>query len=136
MDTGILRTVCNEQSGRGFLQKLFLRGKKYIGAHDEKVDDVKWSVQHFYSLDLRTYALNQICLAAFGAGRKRENDVHALKRTEASVLRQGAAKGRKSLYVWDRGGLAFSYWQKLKNCHGIYFLSRSKSNFKFKIIKA
>ena len=33
--------------------------------------------------------------------RKKEHEMRALKRQTADTLRQGAAKGRKVLYIWD-----------------------------------
>ena len=43
-------------------------------------------------------------------------------------MRQGAKKGRKVLYVWDRAGIDFNQWHKWKQGSGIYMLSRCKAN--------
>jgi hypothetical protein len=61
--------------------------------------------------------------------RKKEHDMPALKRQDTLTLRQGAAKGSKVLYVWDRAGIDFPQWFKWKES-GIYFLSREKENMK------
>ena len=61
--------------------------------------------------------------------------MHALKRCDWLALRQGAGKGRKVLYVWDRAGIDFRYWQKAKE-QGIYFLSREKENMRLEVIAA
>jgi hypothetical protein len=61
--------------------------------------------------------------------RKKEHDMRALKRQDTGVLRQGAGKGRKVLYVWDRAGIDFRQWFQWKQ-RGIYFLSREKENMK------
>ena len=50
--------------------------------------------------------------------------MHVLKRLNNRTLRQGAAKGRKVLYVWDRAGIDFRQWRRWKQASGIYFLSR------------
>ena len=41
------------------------------------------------------------------------------------MLRQGAGKGRKVLWVWDKAGVDFAFWQERK-ASGIYFLSLRK----------
>ncbi len=65
--------------------------------------------------------------------RNKEHDMRALKRQGIVTLRQGAAKGRKALYIWDRAGIDFRPWFKWKE-NGIYFLSREKENMKLKIV--
>ena len=59
------------------------------------------------------------------AGRKKEHDLRALKRQSVAMLRQGAGKGRKVLWVWDKAGVDFPFWQERKAA-GIYFLSLRK----------
>ena len=56
----------------------------------------------------------------------------ALKRMQIDTLRQRAQKGRKVLWIWDRGGVDFKEWTRLKRGSGIYFLSRAKSNMKLR----
>lgn len=57
--------------------------------------------------------------------RKKEHDLRALKRQSVARLRQGAGKGRKVLWVWDKAGVDFPFWQERK-ASGIYFLSLRK----------
>ncbi len=52
---------------------------------------------------------------------------------DISALRQGAARGRKVLYIWDRAGIDFREWFKWKES-GIYFLSRAKENMKLEVL--
>jgi hypothetical protein len=59
--------------------------------------------------------------------------MRALKRQDILTLRQGAANGRKVLYIWDRAGIDFRQWSKWKES-GIYFLSREKENMKLEIL--
>jgi hypothetical protein len=59
--------------------------------------------------------------------RNKEHDMRALKRQDIQTLRQGAATGRKVLYIWDRAGIDFRQWYEWKQ-QGIYFLSREKEN--------
>jgi len=40
-------------------------------------------------------------------GRKKEHDARTLKRQSVAMLRQGAGKGRKVLWVWDKAGVDF-----------------------------
>lgn len=97
-------------------------------AHDVIKDGKKYPTQHFYSADLRTGGLNHLTLADTNGTRKREHDMRALKRLDTKTLRQGAKKGRKVLYVWDRAGIDFRQWFKWKHAAGIYFVSREKKN--------
>jgi hypothetical protein len=104
-------------------------------AHDrpDPEDGVKYAVGHFFSLNLRTHALTHLALADQFA-RKKEHDMRALKRTRLEALRQGAASGRKVLYVWDRAGIDFRQWHEWKHRGGVYFLSREKENMKLEPI--
>ena len=96
--------------------------------HDERKDGKRYPTQHFYSVDLRSHALRHLTLADTSGSRKREHDTRALKRLDIVTLRQGAPKGRKVLYIWDRAGIDFFQWFKWKHLGGIYFVSREKSN--------
>ena len=60
--------------------------------------------------------------------------MRALKRQTTDTLRQGAAKGRKILYIWDRACIDFHQWHEWKNQFGIYFLSREKDNMKLEVV--
>ena len=103
--------------------------------HDRRdaLDGGKDAVGHFFTLDLRSHALGHLT-AADQVTRRREHDMHALKRLGTASLRQGAANGRKVLYVWDRAGIDFQQWHRWKQGGGIYFLSREKSNMQLEII--
>ena len=61
---------------------------------------------HFFSLNLRSHALSHLT-AADQVERRKEHDMRALKRLSIASLRQGAARGRKVFYVWDRAGVDF-----------------------------
>ena len=52
--------------------------------------------------------------------------MRALKRQSVAQLRQGAGKGRKVLWVWDKAGVDLAFWQERK-ASGIYFLSQRKA---------
>jgi hypothetical protein len=93
-------------------------------AHDARSDGIKYAVGHFYALDLHRHTLRHLDV---GVGPK-EQDMHVLKRLEIQVLRQGAPKGRKVLYVWDKAGIDFRAWHRWKQLHGLYFVSREKEN--------
>ena len=89
----------------------------------------KAAVGHLYALNLRTQFLSHL---AFGneTGKEKPNDMEVLKRLTHKQLRQGAGKGEKVLYIWDRAGIDFRFWHALKQSSGIYFLSRTKTNMK------
>ncbi len=194
IETGLLRTLSQEPSGRAFLQKLFDSGRSalkrshffeslkskrrlklcrevslslyektritnrqtdplerlaeldgydiYAGdghyhaaaVHDKKKSGKKYPTQHFYAVDLRTNSLRHLTLADTSGNRKREHDTRALKRLDIEALRQSAPKGRKVVYVWDRGGIDFMQWFKWKHAGGIYFISREKKNMDLMVV--
>ena len=88
----------------------------------------KRSVQHFYSISLRTKTAHHLTVAQIGGDKKKEHDIHALKRLDKDTLRLNAKKGVKVLHVYDRACIDFHQWYKWKRNDGIYFLSREKSN--------
>jgi hypothetical protein len=98
-----------------------------------RVTATKYATGHLYTLDLRSHAMNHLTVAD-QIERKKEHEMRALKRQTAETLRQGAAKGRKVLYIWDRAGGDFRQWFQWKNQSGIYFLSREKDNMKLMIV--
>lgn len=93
----------------------------------------KYATGHIYTLDLRTHAMSHLAVAD-QITRKKEHEMRALKRQTIASLRQGADKGRKALYVWDRAGIDFLQWYDWKSRSGIYFLSREKSNMKLHVL--
>lgn len=93
------------------------------------------ATQHFYALDLRTHSLRHITAAVTGPEindkdekiiRKREHDMHAIKRIGPNEMRMETPSGRKVLHVWDRAAIDLPLWSKWKSRHGIYFISRLK----------
>ena len=102
--------------------------------HDpHSADGIKYGTGHFFSLNLRTHGLSHLGVAD-QASRRKEHDMHALKRLEIATLRQGARVGRKVIYVWDRAGIDFRQWHQWKQGAGIYFLSRQKENMRLEVI--
>jgi hypothetical protein len=100
--------------------------------HELPIKGKRRAVGHFYTLNLRTHALTHLTSADHEGGRKKsEHDMHALKRMSSAQLRQGAAKGKQVLYVWDCAGIDIPQWHRWKQSAGIYFLSRAKDLFKF-----
>jgi len=107
----------------------FLKG----ASHDERDRKGKRPSGHLFALNLRSGELHHLCAALQHVGRKREHDLHGLKRLSVQVLRKGAPKGQKVLYVWDRAGIDFQQWHRWKSNSGIYFLSREKENMKLEV---
>jgi len=92
--------------------------------HDPMIGETRWPTGHFFALNLKSQSLFPLVLADL-AGRKKEHDLRALKRQSVARLRQGAGKGRKVLWVWDKAGVDLPFWQERKAA-GIYFLSLRK----------
>ena len=96
--------------------------------HDPRKGGSHRAVGHLYTLNLRTQGLSHLSVGD-QINRKKEHDMHILKRLEIAQLRQSAPVGRKVLYVWDKAGIDFAQWLQWKN-KGIYFLSREKDNMR------
>jgi len=86
-------------------------------------------------LDLRTHTLRHVTAAETGIGipapstksiRKREHDMHAIKRVGLEYMRMGVRAGTKVMHVWDRAAIVVTPWARWKSRHGIYFISRMK----------
>lgn len=92
----------------------------------------KYATGHLYSLDLRSHAMTHLTVSD-QVERNKEHDMRALKRQDIQTLRQGAATGRKVLYIWDRAGIDLRQWFQWKQ-RGIYFLSREKENMTLDIL--
>src|ERR1035437_10029127 len=93
--------------------------------HDPMQGETRWPTGHFFALNLKSQSLFPLVLADL-AGRKKEHDIRALKRQSVALLRQGAGKGRKVMWVWDKAGVDLPFWQERKAA-GIYFLSLRKA---------
>lgn len=93
--------------------------------HDPMQGETRWPTGHFFALNLKSQSLFPLVLADL-AERKKEHDLRALKRQSVALLRQGAGKGRKVLWVWDKAGVDLPFWQERK-ASGIYFLSQRKA---------
>ena len=92
--------------------------------HDPMQGETHWPTGHFFALNLKSQSLFPLVLAD-QVERKKEHDLRALKRQSVAMLRQGAGKGRKVLWVWDKAGVDFAFWRERK-ASGIYFLSLRK----------
>lgn len=101
--------------------------------HERPVGGQRWAVAHFYALNLRTHAVTHLTGQDLRGGRKKEHDMHALKRLSPAQLRQGAPKGRKVLYAWDNAVIDLKQWYQWKQGSGIYILTRLKDNMKYEI---
>ena len=90
----------------------------------------KLATGHFFTLNLRTHYLNHLGTSDLRDERKGEHDMHLIKRSEIDQLRGGEPKGTKVILVWDKAGIDFRFWHKVKMSSGLYFVSREKSNMK------
>ena len=101
--------------------------------HDPRQGETRWPTGHFFALNLKSQSLFPLVLADL-AGRKKEHDLRALKRQSVARLRQGAGKGRKVLWVWDKAGVDLPFWQERKAA-GIYFLSLRKEGMCLAVVE-
>lgn len=99
--------------------------------HDPMQEQTHWPTGHFFALNLKSQSLFPLVLADL-VERKKEHDLRALKRQSVALLRQGAGKGRKVLWVWDKAGVDFPFWQERK-ASGIYFLSLRKEGLRLEV---
>lgn len=101
--------------------------------HDAKIPtkdggERKPATGHFFMINQRTHYMSHIGTADMGGSRKGEHDMHALKNCDVDELRGFEPKGKKVLLVWDRAGIDFKFWNKVKFSSGLYFISREKEN--------
>jgi hypothetical protein len=70
--------------------------------HDARrgVEAKFYAVGHLYSRDLRTGMVSHLTMADVPT-RKKEHEMHALKRLGIAALRQGASSGTKVIHVYD-----------------------------------
>jgi hypothetical protein len=102
--------------------------------HEEKVGGSVYSTQNFYANNIRSNMMWHVTTAEYGDTRKKEHDMRALKRQNIEVLRAGATKGVKSLWIWDRACMDFPQWHQWK-MKGIYFITIEKDNNVFEVLE-
>lgn len=111
-------------------------GHFHAGAvHDKrqassKGGDRKPATGHFFMMNHRTHYMAHLAHELVGGERKREHDMHVIKRSDVVSLRDNEPKGTKVILVWDKGGIDLRFWQKVKASSGLYFISREKENMK------
>ncbi len=91
---------------------------------------------HFFRMDLRNQHLSCLDLVKPDYGKKKTHDVTVIRRSTAAILRNGAAKGRKVMLVWDKACIDYQLWFDLKHTHGIYFITLEKENSAAEICSA
>jgi hypothetical protein len=99
-------------------------------SHDPILEEKTYATGHFYVLDLRRRTLGRLATAR----GKKEQDIHALKRSTKERLRQGAPVRRQVIYVWDKAVIDFRFWHQLKTTAGIYFISLEKENMALQVM--
>jgi hypothetical protein len=102
--------------------------------HEEKVGGSVYTTQNFYANNIRNNMMWHMTVAEYGDTRKKEHDMRALKRQNIEVLRAGATKGVKSLWIWDRACMDFPQWHEWK-MKGIYFITIEKDNNVFEVLE-
>lgn len=80
---------------------------------------------HFFRLDLRCHHLGYIALGEPDAGKKKSHDITVIKRSTPETLRNGAGKGRKVIYAWNKACIDYHLWHRLKHNNGVYFIQQS-----------
>jgi hypothetical protein len=102
--------------------------------HEKKIDNKKYPVQHFYSINMRTRTMHHLDVARPAKGKKKEHDITALKRFDKKVLRMKAPKGKKVIWVYDRAVIDFLQWYNWKHNDGIYVITREKAGMALRIL--
>jgi len=100
---------------------------------DKKTENSKGELRavatgHFFRMNMRNHNMSCLGMANPEDGKKKAHDMTVIKRSSADQLRNGAAKGRKVMLVWDKACIDYRHWFKLKHTYGIYFITREKSN--------
>jgi len=117
----------------GHYQKAACFDPKYIDSNNNLKSI---ATGHFFRLDLRNQHLSCLDLVKPDYGKKKAHDVTVIRRSTADTLRNGAAKGRKVMLVWDKACIDYRLWFDLKHTHGIYFITQEKENSAAEICSA
>ena len=99
-------------------------------AHEEEIYGKKRAVNHIFSLNLRTHTLAHLMVTQPAEGKKKEHEIKAIKRIGGRALRLDAPKGTKVIHVYDPAIIDYREWYKWKQGHGVYIITREKSNSK------
>ena len=99
-------------------------------AHEEEIYGKKRAVNHIFSLNLRTHTLAHLTVTQPAEGKKKEHEIKAIKRIGGRALRLDAPKGTKVIHVYDPAIIDYREWYKWKQGHGVYIITREKSNSK------
>jgi len=96
--------------------------------HDPRdKEGVRHATGHVFLLNLRSQAMRHLDLCD-PLTRRKEHEMHVIKRHHFDTLRGHAPKGRKVIIAYDRAILDYQLWQKAKDTAGLYFVSRPKAN--------
>ncbi len=109
----------------GHYQKAACFDPKYINS---KGNLKSIATGHFFRMDLRNQHLSCLDLVKPEDGKKKAHDVTVIRRSTPETLRNGAAKGRKVMLVWDKACIDYHLWFDLKHTHSIYFITQEKEN--------
>ena len=96
-------------------------------SHTPRIEGKVYASGFFYALNLRSHSLSLLDIAR--PVKKKEHDMHALKRLTFTQLRFGAPKGVKVIHVYDAAVIDYRQWYDWK-WKGIYIISREKTNSK------
>jgi hypothetical protein len=94
-------------------------------AHTPAVDGEIQPQGFFYAINLRTHSTALLDIAR--PVRKKEHDIHALKRMSAKDLRMGEPQGVKVILAYDPACIDYVQWKNWKT-QGLYVISREKEN--------
>ena len=94
-------------------------------SHDARVDGQKVAVTHLYARNLRDGWLTHLSACPLKE-KGNHHEMAVLQSLSGRELRQGAKKGRKVIYVYDRAVLDLAQWFTWKQGSGIYIITRSK----------
>ncbi len=99
-------------------------------AHEDEIYGKKRAVNHIFSLNLRTHTLAHLTVTQPAKGKKKEHEIKAIKRIGGHALRLDVPKGTKVIHVYDPAIIDYRQWYKWKQGHGVYIITREKSNSK------
>ncbi len=94
-------------------------------AHTPAVEGEIQPQGFFYAVNLRTHSTALLDIAR--PARKKEHDIHALKRITAKELRMGEPPGVKVILAYDSAIIDYVQWKNWKT-QGLYVISREKDN--------
>lgn len=104
-------------------------------AHEEAIIGKIRPHTHIFCLSLRSHSMQHLDLCTPEIGKKKEQEISTLQRTQGSDLRMGTPRGTKVIHCYDPAVIGYQWWYTWKQGSGVYIITVEKSNSALQSIK-